>query len=266
MALSRHQFLQDLHRVLEPRTYLEIGVDDGRSLTYASCPTVAIDPAFHVESEIRTDIHLVRSTSDEFFGRRDPLAHLPRPLIDLAFIDGMHLSDFTLRDFMNVERYCASGSVIVLDDMLSRNVDEAARDRHTQAWTGDVYKVLTVLRELRPDLVVLDVNTGGTGVGLILLPDPTSSVLAERYDDLVPDLVSPDPQDVPDEVLHRTRAIDPGAVIESDIWRRWRQRRDRRRGGRVADFRTLLDEVDWARPAAAPSDAAEPDPGLVLSS
>ena len=31
----------------------------------------------------------------------------PAPTLDLVFIDGMHLFEYALRDFMNVERYCA---------------------------------------------------------------------------------------------------------------------------------------------------------------
>lgn len=246
MSKNRHQFLQALHEVVRPRTYLEIGVNDGASLRLSRVPTVAIDPAFKVTHEIRTNVHLARSTSDEFFSRRDPLAHLPRPLIDLAFIDGMHLSDFTLRDFMNVEKFCGPGSVIVFDDMLSRNIDEAARDRHTGPWTGDVYKVLAALRELRPDLITLDVNTQGSGVGVVLIPDPTSRVLHDNYDRLVAEMVSPDPQDVPAEVLERTQAEDPDVIADSDIWPMLVHLRDRRRPTDVSEYRNLYAQTSWA--------------------
>ena len=51
--------------------------------------------------------------------------------LDLVFVDGMHLFEFALRDFMNVERHADWWSVIVFDDILPRDVDEAARERHT---------------------------------------------------------------------------------------------------------------------------------------
>ena len=42
-------------------------------------------------------------------------------------------------------------------------MEEAARDFHTSAWTGDVYSVVEVLARYRPDLSVVLVNTEPTG-------------------------------------------------------------------------------------------------------
>ena len=81
-------------------------------------------------------MHLVRTTSDEFFNRRHPFAHLAGQPVDLAFIDGMHLSEFALRDFINTEKFCHAGSVVVFDDMLPRNVIEAGRGREGRRSTA----------------------------------------------------------------------------------------------------------------------------------
>lgn len=248
--MDRHGFLRQLHRVYKPRNYLEIGVNDGRSLALSRVPSVAVDPAFKVVKAISCDVHLVRATSDDFFSRKDPLLHLrPQrnpfralarkdplglfgadPKLDLSFIDGMHLFEFALRDFMNVERHARWSSVIVLDDMLPRNVDEAARDRHTDAWTGDVYKVATVLRRFRPDLVVVEVDTQPTGVVLIFGADPTSTVLKDDYDKIIEEFVVPDPQAVPEEVMVRKNAVAPETVLAADFWRPLARARDLRRG------------------------------------
>jgi hypothetical protein len=230
MPVLRHELLRALHERLRPRTYLEIGVNDGRSLSLSRVRSVAIDPAFSVTSELRGDVHLVRATSDEFFARPDPLQHLQGRPIDLAFIDGMHLAEFALRDFLNVERYTSPASVIVLDDALPRDVDEAARRRHTKFWAGDVYKVPQALRRLRPDLVVLDVDTRPTGTCVVLLPDAGSRVLLDRYDELMAEMVVPDPQDVPVELLERKDAVDPVRLVESPIWSRLQLLRHRKRG------------------------------------
>lgn len=224
--MKRHEFLRSLHEIVHPRSYLEIGVNDGRSLAMSRVPSIAIDPDFKVTVEVRCDVHLARSTSDDFFARPDPLAHLPERSVDLGFIDGMHLAEFALRDFMNVERYSLWTSVVVFDDALPRSVDEAARDRHTVEWAGDVYKVLDVLRRRRPDLVCLTVDTEPTGVLLVVGLDRDNDVLHRQYHEVVDELVSPDPQSVPEEILHRVGSAAPDAVLASEVWGRLVAARD----------------------------------------
>ena len=103
--MNRYEFLGGVHHVLKPRTYLEIGINDGRSLALSRARSVAVDPAFKVTAELRCDLQMVKTTSDEFFARRDPLAFLPHGKVDFAFIDGMHLFEYALRDFIHTERY-----------------------------------------------------------------------------------------------------------------------------------------------------------------
>ena len=238
--MERHEFLAGLHLALAPRNYLEIGVGTGLSLELSRVPSIAVDPAFQIRTEIKTDVQLVRATSDRFFARREPLRYLRggrnpwrnlrhnRPLlgrnvgratVDFAFIDGMHLFEYAFRDFMNVEGLSAATTVIVLDDMLPRNVTEAARDRTTQDWAGDVYKLVGVLRQYRPDLIVVPVDTQPTGVLVVLGPDHTSTVLQEHYDEIVAQNSLPDPQLVPTSVLERLGAVAPEAFLESGSWR-----------------------------------------------
>ena len=220
--MRRHDLLQSLHELLRPRSYFEIGVNFGGSMTLSRTRSIGVDPAFRVERELLCDLHLVRATSDEFFAREHPLAHFHDPVIDLAFIDGMHLSEYVLRDFVNTERYTHAASVIVVDDMLPRSVAEADRDRSRPrsgpAWAGDVYKLAEALRELRPDLVCLEVDTAPTGTVVVLLPDPASTDLLAAYDELVESFVVPDPQPVPDEILSRSRALDPEKLLAAPIW------------------------------------------------
>jgi hypothetical protein len=220
--MRRHELLAGLHEVLRPRTYFEIGVRNGLSLALSRARSVAVDPFYNLTKEIRCDVHLVRATSDEFFARQHPFAHFDIPEIDLAFIDGMHLSEFALRDFINTERFCHPGSVVVLDDILPRAIVEAGRRREGPAkhgaWTGDVYKVIDTLRLLRPDLVVLEIDTQPTGTLVILSTDPRNRALARAYDGLVVDYVTPDPQSVPASILERSRAISGEELLGAPVW------------------------------------------------
>jgi hypothetical protein len=228
--VRRHDLLRALHARLQPRAYLEIGVSTGSSMTLSRTRSIGVDPAFHIKRELLCDLHLVRATSDEFFARRHPLAHFDDPVVDLAFIDGMHLAEYALRDFINTERFTHATSVIVIDDMLPRNIGQADRDRGRPragpAWAGDVYKILDCLRTVRPDLVCLEVDTTPTGTVVVLLPDPVSTALLSAYDDLVEALVVPDPQDVPHEILTRSRAIDPETLLAAPVWEDLRGLRD----------------------------------------
>ncbi len=225
--MRRHDFVKQLHALLEPRTYVETGIDRGQSITLSRAPSIGIDPEFSIVSEILADVHLARTTSDQFFARRDPIAHLSIRVIDLAFIDGMHLAEYALRDYLAVERFTRPTSVIVLDDMLPRNVDEAARHRHTGDWTGDVYKAAQALRDMCPEVIVIEVDTTPTGVVVVLTPNAARKGVLPGYDDWLDIAVTPDPQDVPPEIYSRARALDPEKLLASAGWAKLRKLRKR---------------------------------------
>src|SRR4051794_20921448 len=206
-------FLRGLHGALAPRGYLEIGLRHGDSLALAECPALGVDPEFDLHVELGDNVTLLEETSDELFMRTDSLKQLLPRHVDLAFIDGMHLSEFALRDFMGVERLLRWTSVVVFDDILPREVDEAARDRRTRAWTGDVYKILGILARYRPDLICLRVDTEPTGLLLVLGLDPASRSLQLRYDAIVERCLVPDPQPVPADVLERRGALVPHDLL-----------------------------------------------------
>jgi predicted O-methyltransferase YrrM len=225
-TVTRHEFLAELHRAYQPRSYLEIGINAGYSLTLSRAPTIAVDPAFKITSEIHCDIQVVRATSDDFFAREDALAHLPSRTVDLGFVDGLHWFEFALRDFMNVERHAQWTSVIVVDDVLPRSVVEASRERDTVAWTGDVFKITEVLQRYRTDLLLLPVDTRPTGVLLVLGVDPRCTALKDHYEEIVAEYVYADPQRVPETVLRRETAVDASSIIHSGVLASLRDARD----------------------------------------
>jgi hypothetical protein len=238
--MSRHELLQGLHEKTRPRTYLEIGIRTGTSLALSRARTIAVDPHFTIDKPIHCDVQLVKATSDDFFAGEEPLAHFEDVPVDLAFIDGMHLSEFALRDFINIEPWMAKAGVVVFDDVLPRNALEAARDRKTESWAGDVYKVVEILRRRRPDLVVLLVNTANTGTAVILGVDPASTVLKDCYADEESYLLRRDPQTLPQEFLDRSIAVESDVLLESPVWEQLVAIRD---SGDSADLSALWDEL-----------------------
>ena len=216
--MTRHELLRGIHERTRPRTYFEIGIRTGRSMVLSRTRSIGVDPNFKIDQPIYCDLQLIKATSDDFFAGDNPLAHFDGAAVDLAFIDGMHLSDFALRDFINIEPYMADTGVVVLDDVLPRNGLEAARDRKTEPWTGDVYKVVEILRRLRPDLIVLLVNTAPTGTAVVLGVDQGSRILKDAYAEEEPYLLRPDPQTPPQEFMDRSIAIKPDVLLESGVW------------------------------------------------
>jgi hypothetical protein len=258
--MDRHAFLSAVHRNLRPRSYLEIGINDGRGLARSRTRTIGVDPSFKLTAEVACELKLVRQTSDDFFTRPDALSWFPEGVVDLTFVDGMHLFEFALRDFINAERCSSPAGVIILDDVLPRSVAEAARNRHTVAWTGDVYKMTAALERCRPDLTVVPVDTRPTGMLLVVGLDPASTVLADRYEELLADLATEDPQQVPEDVLLRRTAADPDLVAGSPIWAELAEARDtgaaapslselRSLRGTARYLRVPPPDQPWPRPA-----------------
>ena len=170
---------------LVPASYLEIGTATGGSLARFSCDAICVDPAFHLaENPVgrRARTHFFQMTSDTFFAAQDVFQIFPNG-IDVSFIDGMHHFEFLLRDFINIERYCHTRSLILLHDCLPVNMrmaerewlSDAQEDEETRGWwTGDVWRLLPVLKKYRPDLRVQILDCPPTGLTVCTRVDHTS--------------------------------------------------------------------------------------------
>ncbi len=185
--------LRRFHEVLCPQTYLEIGCYSGDSLAMARGKAIAVDPSFANLTNVfanKTACHFYQTTSDAFFRDHDPRQILGGD-IEMAFLDGMHVYEFLLRDFINTERACRRNSVIIAHDCLPVDVyiTDRANDverRHRLStkpdwWAGDVWKLLPILKKYRPDLAVLALDAPPTGLVTVTNLDPSSHVLEDNY-------------------------------------------------------------------------------------
>lgn len=234
------EVLAQAHALLAPRGYVEIGVRRGRSLALARGPALGIDPAPALAHPPRPDTRLLVQTSDDFFdlGQGPDLGLIP----DLAFIDGMHLFEFVLRDLMHLERLAPPAGLVLIDDVLPCHPRQAARQRQTRVWTGDVWKILPCLRERRPDLFLLPLDTWPSGLLLVAGLDARNRVLWDGYNPIVKayrDRLGPEP---PAAVLERQGALDPGAPLVAALFQRLRELRDPSPTPRqvAAELRTLV--------------------------
>ncbi len=189
--------LSRLHDVLKPRTYLEIGTLNGDTLALARCPSVAIDPDFQLSTGVtqgKATCLLAQMESDRFFESYNARAFLGGE-VDMAFLDGMHLYEYLLRDFINTEKICKKKSIIFIHDCLPPDAFVARRnaaDRqlealspHSEWWAGDVWKALLILRQARPELRILAFDAAPTGLVAVTNLDPESDVLSREYFPLI---------------------------------------------------------------------------------
>ena len=189
-------FLAALHTHLTPRTYLEVGTETGISLAVAGCDAIAVDPRFVLQAGVtgnRRRTFFFQMPSDTFFATENARELLGRP-VDIAFLDGLHQFEFLLRDLISTEAACHPRSLILLHDCVPLNPRMALRqyvpgdssEGHTvYFWTGDVWKLLPILQEYRPDLRLHVLDCPPTGLVAITRVDPASRILADRYDDIV---------------------------------------------------------------------------------
>jgi hypothetical protein len=186
---GEHYFkvLARVHEHVRPATYLEVGVSRGESLQLVRPETLAlgIDPQPRLEFELRSNQQVFAQTSDEFFGRRDVRALLGGRPLEMAFIDGMHHFEYALRDFLNIEPLCAPGSLVFIHDCFPIDARSAARDQTTAFWSGDIWRLIVLLKKYRPDLSIHTLGTPPTGLGLIMHLDPGSTVLGGRLPELI---------------------------------------------------------------------------------
>ena len=187
-------FLAAMHDHIKPNWYFEIGTQTGKSLAVSKCNSIAVDPYFRIKTDIiskREQCHLFQMESDNFF-ERGILEKLVDK-VDFAFLDGMHLFEFLLRDFINTEKCCIQDSVITMHDCIPINDISSARkwDRKaTKTWTGDVWKLIPILRKYRPDLDISVFDCPPSGLTVVTNLDPNNMVLQENYETILEEFLT----------------------------------------------------------------------------
>lgn len=186
-GMDYYEVLALIHEHLQPRSYVEIGVDAGSSLALCKGATIAvgIDPEPRLMRSPKTVAKIFPFTSDAYFEKRDLRSDMECECVDFAFIDGLHVFEQTLRDFINIERFAGPRTVIALHDVLPIDALTAGRERKTSFWTGDIWRVPLCLRELRPELEIVVIPTPPSGLCLVRGLDPMSRVLSDDFDRVV---------------------------------------------------------------------------------
>jgi len=211
-----------IQEVIHPKTYLEIGVESGDTLKYAAADTIAIgvDPSPLVSQPLGRLTKVYEKTSDEFFKSSDLLKEFAGNPVELAFIDGMHLFEFALRDFINIEKYCAANSIILVHDCYPLDDITAARERITSFWSGDVWKLIVCLKKYRPDLSINVIGTFPTGLAIITNLNPQSQILEDNINDLYEEFIDMDYEHINKDKAGKLNFVANERNLIEDILRR----------------------------------------------
>ena len=140
--VSRDTLINSMINLNNYNNYLEIGVENGYTFKNIELKNkIGVDPTPQYNNE-----NIIVDTSDNFFKNNTNN-------FDCIFIDGMHQSDYVLRDLNNSIKFLNENGTIIIDDILPLNKEEQNdkpldyyyKDNILKSksnWTGDVWKVI----------------------------------------------------------------------------------------------------------------------------
>lgn len=187
-GMGYRKFLQEMHQSLMFDWYMEVGCRSGKSFADVRSKTIAVDPVFSIRHNVvgvKPELYLFQKPSDDFFGSK--FLEKNEIEISVAFLDGMHLFEYLLRDFIGTERNASKNGVILLHDCCPWNNTMTTRDLDNipdGPWTGDVWKLIPILNKYRPDLKIDVLDCKPTGLVAISNLDPDNTVLSDAYDEI----------------------------------------------------------------------------------
>jgi hypothetical protein len=212
-----YQWLERLHRELRPATYIEIGIADGAAIRLALPPTIAIGigPEPAVTFRAQTETHIFPETSESFFARRGPDRLMAGRRLGMGFIGGVHLFEQALRDFIHLESYCDRRSLILIHNTIPLDESAQRRDRTDakSSHTGDTWKLVLLLNDLRPDLEVFTIATPPGGLTVVAGFGDQQEDFADRVDETVANYA-----DLPYSTVEGSRRTDALNIVGND-WR-----------------------------------------------
>ena len=144
---------------VERGTYLEIGVEYGYTfVNVKSDLKYAVDPNLRFNKLLRPrSWRLHETNSDEFFSSLEKSVKF-----DVVFLDGLHTSEQTYRDFCNCLPHLKSKSVVIIDDTVPSDEFSAISDQELSyqlrlksgkpgdgSWHGDVFRVIEGINSVR---------------------------------------------------------------------------------------------------------------------
>jgi len=170
-----YDFLRVVHKK-KFNVYFEIGSRTGDSLFLSQSPSIAIDPFYELKKNPigKKDFCLLfQETSDSFFENSFP--KIKNFECEFGFIDGMHLFENALKDFINLAKITSEKSLILIHDILPWTFEMATRDYKSipkgKPWTGDVWKLIPIFIDKMKKNLPVTINGGHQTRDFIFVDD-----------------------------------------------------------------------------------------------
>lgn len=180
MAISNSaRRIMAIAELVNAKTYLEIGVDQGVTFTGVSIPNkVGVDPCFRFDFKAHetptSRFHQV--PSDTYFST----IATGQDSFDIIFLDGLHVFEQTFRDFCATQAHSHRNTVWLIDDVMPSDVFSSLRlpqdtlafrraaGGESLAWHGDVYKVPLAIADFFPSFDMRTIGTNGNGQTIVV--------------------------------------------------------------------------------------------------
>jgi hypothetical protein len=178
------ELIERLLRWRTPKVYLEIGIRQGRTLALAKPPTLAIGvekkPDIRYRFEAPTRIYEVDPL--EFLGS-DRIAKLAgRNRFDIAMIRSPRSFEEAYDTFVALEAISGKDSILMLHGTLAPDPVAGARERNSNFWVGDLWKLVPCLLEKRPELGIFTVPVFPVGITIVAGLKKRNTRLARNRD------------------------------------------------------------------------------------
>lgn len=168
------EVLERLIAHLKPRTYVEVGSEANRLLHLAKTAksTLGIQP------------------NADWGVQHDVIAKLGDRRVDLAFIHDVHQFEQALRDFAQLEQASNRDSVILVGGSYPLDEESANREPASSNHSGDIWRLVVVLKKYRPDLQINTVGTAPTGLTVIQNLNPESGFAQADHAPMIAEMMA----------------------------------------------------------------------------
>lgn len=156
---NRKYFITDMVKFNKYKSYLELGIDNGKNISYVSNNTLIKCIGVDVKSpSVINGFVFHKGTTDDFFINNTDT-------FDVVFIDACHKVSFVKRDFINALKFLNKNGIILLHDVDPISIGFI--DDKGANYSANAYKIVNWIYKNYPDLNVIVIPIDEAGIAVV---------------------------------------------------------------------------------------------------